>query len=89
VEGQATEQCSVTQLLEERQSEVLRYLQVKGVSKLGEFEEDDGLVFAAFENQQLLTFGADSRKLDWEAEWSRWGCSSNQVLTLCGVLVAS
>lgn len=73
VEGQVTEQCSVSQLLEERQSQVLRYLQAKGVSKLGEFEEDDGLVFAAFEKQQLLTFGADGRKLDWEGEWRRWG----------------
>lgn len=42
VEGQGvTEQCTVTQLLAgERQAAVLRFLQDKGVSKLGEFEEE-------------------------------------------------
>jgi hypothetical protein len=35
-----TESCTVSNLLEERQAEVLRFLQAKGVTKLGEFEEE-------------------------------------------------
>ena len=31
----------------------------------------DGLVFTAFEDAQLLTFGSDRRQLDYEGEWRR------------------
>jgi len=42
VEAQVSESCDVSQLLGERQAEVLRYLQTKGVAKLGEFQEEVG-----------------------------------------------
>jgi len=35
-------------------------------------EAQDGLVLTAFEETQLLTFGSDRRRLDFEAEWRRW-----------------
>jgi hypothetical protein len=40
IEDEVTESCTVSNLLEERQAEVLRFLQAKGVTKLGEFEEE-------------------------------------------------
>ncbi|PRW33312.1 transient receptor potential channel [Chlorella sorokiniana] len=71
VEGEVTEQCTVRRVFAEWPAGVLRFIQDKGVTKLGEFEEDDGLVFTAFEDTQLLTFGSDRRRLDFEAEWRR------------------
>lgn len=29
-------------------------------------------MFTAFEDTQLLTFGSDRRRLDYQAEWRRW-----------------
>lgn len=31
----------------------------------------DAIVFPAFEETQLLTFGSDRRRIDWEGEWRR------------------
>ncbi|KAL4440087.1 hypothetical protein ABPG75_003088 [Micractinium tetrahymenae] len=71
VEGEVSESCDVSRLLSQQQAGVLRYVQAKGCSKLGEFQEEDGIVFPAFENSQLLTFGSDRRRIDWEGEWRR------------------
>ncbi|KAL4438685.1 hypothetical protein ABPG77_006289 [Micractinium sp. CCAP 211/92] len=71
VEGAVSESCDVSRLLKEHQAGVLRYVQAKGCSKLGVFEEQDAIVFPAFEETQLLTFGSDRRRIDWEGEWRR------------------
>lgn len=71
VERDVSESCDVSRLLSEHQASVLRYIQAKGCSKLGQFEEQDCVVFQAFEETQLLTFGSDRRRIDWEREWRR------------------
>ena len=63
--------CTVAKMFEEHPHDVLRHLQTAGVEKLGEFTADDDIVFAAFGDNMLLTFGSDKRWIDAEAEWRR------------------
>ena len=61
-------QCDVESLLASH-AHVLRYVQQKGVARLGEFQEQDSLVFAAFTHDTLLTMGSDVRDDDFECAW--------------------
>ncbi|GAB4819760.1 hypothetical protein N2152v2_006806 [Parachlorella kessleri] len=71
VEEQVSEHCNVASLLREHPHDVVRYIQSKGVAKLGEFCAKDSLVFPAFARDPLLAMGSDSRNIDFEREWKK------------------
>ncbi|KAL4438682.1 hypothetical protein ABPG77_006286 [Micractinium sp. CCAP 211/92] len=62
---------TVGQLLAEHPSEVVRFLQTQGVVKLGEFDMQDKLVLGRLGSDSIVTLGADSRDIDWQAAWKR------------------
>ncbi|KAL4440082.1 hypothetical protein ABPG75_003083 [Micractinium tetrahymenae] len=62
---------TVGQLLSEHPSEVVRFLQSQGVVKLGEFGMEDKLVLGRLGSDSIVTLGADSRDIDWQAAWKR------------------
>jgi hypothetical protein len=64
-----TSECDVEHLFEEHANDAIRFLQTNGLEKIAEFTEHDEIVFAAFKNMPLVTFGSDRRHIDAEREW--------------------
>ncbi|KAK2080181.1 hypothetical protein QBZ16_000034 [Prototheca wickerhamii] len=69
-ELQAVATDTVSSLLHHRQSEVLKFLQTKGVHKLAEFDVEENMVFPAFKQGPMLTLGSDELSTDAEWEWN-------------------
>lgn len=73
VPGQSLHEHAITvqELLRTRPDEVLRTLQLHGVSKLGEFKMPDTLALPAFDGEDtgIIALGSSSRELDYERFW--------------------
>ena len=65
---------SVEGLMGKPSHNVLKFLQTSGVQKIAEFTAPDDVVFGAFGDTPILTFGAESKYIDAEREWNDRMC---------------
>lgn len=66
---EAIELMRMNELLHERPEEVLEFIEHEALLKLGEFEERDVRIRAAFGSLPFLVVGRDGFDEDWENEW--------------------
>jgi uncharacterized membrane protein YgcG len=68
-EGIDHEDMTMKELFQKSPNSLLRALQIKGVTKVGEFTAPDTLVLEAFDGGDIITMGSNRRHIDVQRQW--------------------